>query len=175
MPPANDTPGVIAPPPLIATAAVVLGLLLDRLAPLYVIGTLLTGWPRIVIGALVAIAGGALALAGERRFKAVGTNVPPWKPALNLASDGIYAHLRNPMYAGLMLLVAGIGVGLGSDWMLVMLIPTALVLHHGVVLREERYLARRFGEPYRVYLAAVPRYGWPGLLPRAARRVRTGA
>jgi protein-S-isoprenylcysteine O-methyltransferase Ste14 len=41
-----------------------------------------------------------------------------------------------------------------------MLMPAAMVMHYGVVLREESYLERRFGETYRQYLAAVPRYGW---------------
>ena len=48
----------------------------------------------------------------------------------------------------------------GSDWMLLLLIPALLILHFGVVLREERYLEGKFGEPYRRYLRDVPRYGW---------------
>jgi protein-S-isoprenylcysteine O-methyltransferase Ste14 len=34
------------------------------------------------------------------------------------------------------------------------------LLHYGIVRREEAYLEAKFGEPYRRYKAAVPRYGW---------------
>jgi protein-S-isoprenylcysteine O-methyltransferase Ste14 len=156
---ANDTPGVIAPPPLIATLTVVFGLLLDRTAPAHGIAAKLSLNQRLVLGAAVAIAGGALAVAAERRFKAAGTNVQPWRPSLKLATDGVYARLRNPMYVGLMLLTGGIGIALASDWTLVLLLPTGLILHYGVVLREERYLEAKFGEPYRRYMAKVPRWG----------------
>ena len=51
-------------------------------------------------------AGAALAIAAERAF--LGTNAPPWKPALRLAT--VYTHLRNPMYAGGLTLLAGAGI-----------------------------------------------------------------
>jgi protein-S-isoprenylcysteine O-methyltransferase Ste14 len=43
-----------------------------------------------------------------------------------------------------------------------MLVPGAMLIHFGVVKREERYLEAKFGDAYRRYKAAVPRYGWPG-------------
>jgi protein-S-isoprenylcysteine O-methyltransferase Ste14 len=157
----DDHPGVIAPPPLIALATLVLGLLLDWLLPAYVLAVLLSFGARLVIGVGLVAAGAVLAVAAERQFRRTGTNVPPWKPALALATTGIYAHLRNPMYVGTGAMVAGLAIGLASDWTLVLLVPAALMLHRGVVLREEDYLERKFGEDYRQYKARVPRYGWP--------------
>jgi protein-S-isoprenylcysteine O-methyltransferase Ste14 len=88
--------------------------------------------------------------------------VNPFKPARALATEGVYAYVRNPMYVGLALIVAGLGIALASDWTLVMLVPAMLLIHFGVVTREERYLEAKFGDAYRRYQAQVPRYGWPG-------------
>jgi protein-S-isoprenylcysteine O-methyltransferase Ste14 len=158
---ARDTAGVIAPPPLIALAVLVLGFLLDWLLPAYVLTVLLSFEARIALGVVLVGAGAALAIAGKRSFDAIGTNLNPFKPAIRLATAGVYAHVRNPMYVGLALVVAGIGVALASDWTLVMLVPAAIVLHIGVVKREERYLSAKFGDAYRHYSGTVPRYGWP--------------
>ena len=155
----RDNPGVIAPPPLIAVAAVALGVALDWLLPTRVVFGLITIWLREVVGAAVAVAGIALAVAARRRFMQIGTNVQPWKPAIHLATAGVYTHLRNPMYAGLILMVLGVGFALASDWTLALLVPMALILHYGVVLREESYLEAKFGDDYRRYMANVPRWG----------------
>jgi protein-S-isoprenylcysteine O-methyltransferase Ste14 len=156
-----DTAGVIAPPPLIALATLVIGVVGDWLLPLNALASVLN-WPaRIGIGAVLLLAGGALVVVGERAFKQVGTNVKPWRPSLALATTGIYAHLRNPMYVGAILILTGLAAALASDWMAILLLPTALLLHFGVVRREERYLEAKFGEDYRRYMASVPRYGWP--------------
>ena len=158
---ARDSAGVIAPPPLIALAAVVLGLALDWLMPAYVVSVLLSLTERIIIGAMLIAAGGALAIPAMRGFRSAGTHVEPWKPSSALVTGGIFGWLRNPMYVGLALIVVGLGIALASDWMLVMLVPAVLLLHFGVVKREERYLEAKFGDAYRAYKERVPRYGIP--------------
>jgi len=158
---ARDTAGVIAPPPLIGLAAVVLGLALDRLLPAYVLTVLLSLSERILIGGFVMAAGFALALPAVFAFRRAGTHVEPWKPSSALVTDGVFRRLRNPMYVGATLLLAGFAILFASDWTLVMTVGFAAIVHFGVVKREERYLETKFGNAYRNYTAQVPRYGWP--------------
>jgi protein-S-isoprenylcysteine O-methyltransferase Ste14 len=154
-----DNAGVLAPPPLIALAALLLGLGLEWLFPLHLLAGAFGRLARICAGSMLVAAGVAIAVVAVRRFRRAGTHVEPWKPALVLATDGPYGWVRNPMYVGVMLTVAGFGVGLAADWVVALLVPMGLVLHVGVVKREERYLAAKFGAPYRAYQARVPRYG----------------
>jgi protein-S-isoprenylcysteine O-methyltransferase Ste14 len=157
----RDIPGVIAPPPLIALAAVLIGVALDWLLPAYVLTVLLSFEARIGLGVLLIAGGLALGFSGRGTFVRIGTNVNPYKPSSALVTTGVFAHVRNPMYVGLGLLTAGIGIALASDWTLVMLVAAALTIHFGVVKREERYLTAKFGDAYRQYMQTAPRYGWP--------------
>ena len=157
----RDNAGVIAPPPLIALAAVLLGLALDWLLPAYVLTVLLSYWERVFIAVILIGAGAALAIPALRGFRSAGTHVEPWKASTVLVTGGIFGRLRNPMYVGLTLLLAGLSIFLASDWMLVMTIVFMPVIHFGVVKREERYLEAKFGDAYRAYKASVPRYGIP--------------
>lgn len=158
----RDNAGVIAPPPLLAVTAIVLGLALDWLLPVHVLRVLMN-WPeRLVIAGVLFAVCGVLGLPALWSFYKAGTHVEPWKPASALVTGGIYNYVRNPMYVGLILFLVGLAILLASDWMLVMTVAFALVIHFGVVKREERYLAAKFGEPYRRYLETVPRYGLPG-------------
>jgi len=157
----RDTAGIIAPPPLIALAALLLGLALDWLMPAFLLTVLLTLDVRIVLGVLLAAVGGALAIAGRNTFVRNRTAVNPYRASSALVVSGIYDYVRNPMYVGLAFLLAGLGIGFASDWTLVMLVVAALVIHFGVVKREERYLEAKFGDAYRQYRARVPRYGIP--------------
>jgi protein-S-isoprenylcysteine O-methyltransferase Ste14 len=158
----RDNPGVIVPPPLLAAAAIVLGLLLDWLLPAYMLTLALSIISRVVIGALLIGAGLALIISANLEFRSAGTHAEPWKLSVALVTDGIFGWLRNPMYVGGTLFLAGLAFQLASDWMLVMIVVFVVVLHFGVVKREERYLEQKFGDAYRQYRDRVSRYGWPG-------------
>lgn len=74
-----------------------------------------------------------------------------------LVTTGIHGLSRNPIYVGMFLLYAGIGVAARSPWVLVLAVLLALTMRYGVVAREEAYLERRFGDAYREYKAGVRR------------------
>jgi len=135
----------------------------------------LTGQPQR-IGTAIAMTD-CVAVMARRSFVQAGTNVQPWKPSLTLVTGGVFAWMRNPMYLGLGLLTAGIAIMLASGWTLALIVPAALVLHHGVVLREERYLEAKFSDEYRRYRESVPRYGWqiPGTRRSLKNTVGDGA
>src|SRR5450759_4929471 len=99
---ARDNAGVIAPPPLLALAVVVIGLALDWLAPAYVLTLLLSLQDRIVIGVLLIAVGLGLAVSALGTFKSARTHAEPWKPSTALVTDGIFKWLRNPMYVCLL-------------------------------------------------------------------------
>jgi protein-S-isoprenylcysteine O-methyltransferase Ste14 len=77
---------------------------------------------------------------------------------VTLVTTAIYSFLRNPMYTAMIIFIAGLAIALASDWTLVLVVPATLLLHFGVVKREERYLEAKFGESYQSYMRTVPRY-----------------
>lgn len=156
---ARDIPGVIVFPPLVPLAVLVVGGLLDWLAPVGLLNQIPLS-VRVAVGVILFATGLGLAISGDRTFKRIGTNVNPMRPSLALAKQGIFGHLRNPMYTGMGFGLFGVAIGFGAEWIFVLTFIGLAVLHYGVVLREERYLERKFGEDYRRYKANVPRYGW---------------
>ncbi len=154
----KDAPGVIVFPPLIPLTVLVVGAVLDWLFPLSII-SVVPFWPRAVLGAALFALGIAMAVLAERTFERVGTNVNPFRPSLAIARDSIYGRLRNPMYVGMGLALIGVILAFGLEWTFVLFVASVFVLHYGVVLREERYLERKFGDDYRAYKQSVPRYG----------------
>lgn len=156
----SDVPAIVAPGPWIAFSALALGLLLEPLHKFGMLALLSSPLRRVAGVALIAY-GGWLIFRANVVFHRTGTAFQPWRPTSAIAAFGVYARTRNPMYQGFVVLVLGIAVLLRTDWPMLLLMPAAMLIHYGVVLREEDYLVRRFGENYRSYMAKVPRYGWP--------------
>jgi protein-S-isoprenylcysteine O-methyltransferase Ste14 len=155
----NDTgtAGVIARPPLLFLAALLLGLASDHLLPLRfaVPEAGLVHW--IIAGSLILI-GLALFAAGIRDFSRAATPVPTNEPTRALVTTGIHGWTRNPIYLGMFLVYGGIGAAARSPWVLILALPLAITIRYGVVAREEAYLERRFGDTYRDYKARVRRW-----------------
>ena len=158
----RDDPVGMAPP-LISLAALFIGLGLDQLLPIGFAEVFAPRTPRAAVAAFV----GAVAIwIGIREYMVIRrvnkpVNRGPGQPVATLVMTGIYASTRNPMYQCQGLLLLALAVRFASDWTLLLLIPWALVMHFGVVLREERYLEELLGDEYRHYKKHVPRYGWP--------------
>jgi protein-S-isoprenylcysteine O-methyltransferase Ste14 len=156
---ASDTAvaGVIARPPFLYLACLLLGLALDHALPLALTSPRAAPIRWTVGGAMILI-GVAIAAAGIRNFSRAATPVPSNQPVRVLVTTGIHGSSRNPIYVGMFLLYGGIGVAAGSPWVLILALPLAITLRYGVVAREEAYLERRFGDAYRDYKARVRRW-----------------
>jgi protein-S-isoprenylcysteine O-methyltransferase Ste14 len=142
---------------LLYLACLVLGFALDRLLPLPLAYPELTSMGWAAGGALIAI-GVAMMAAGIRNFSRADTPVPSNRPVRALVTTGIHGWSRNPIYVGMCLVYAGIGIAARSPWILVLALPLLIILRYGVVAREEAYLERRFGDSYRDYKAHVRRW-----------------
>lgn len=142
------------PPPLYYVAGFVIGVLLDRLVALPIGGRPAT----TVVGAVVAVAGFALAQAGVVGVLRHRTTIVPHHAVSALVTTGPYRWSRNPMYTGLAILYLGGAFLLGSWWP-ILLLPLVLIAVTLLVIRpEERYLSERFGPDYADYRNRVRRW-----------------
>lgn len=125
-------------------------------------------WPiPVPWGALISIAGGAIALCGLlialKAFFDLGSNLTPLphpKDQGELVQMGLYAWVRHPLYCGLLLLLAGLAIALQSMTHLALMLLLFLLLN-AKASREEAWLSQRFPE-YPAYQKRVSKL-IPGL------------
>lgn len=149
-----DNPGVVARPPLLYGAVFVIVLVFRWFWPIPIFGQTSALGPGLAFVAL----GIGIAIWGRRTMQAAGTNINPSLPATAIVKSGPFRYSRNPLYLALTLLYLGLTLAFNTWWGIVMLVPLLIVMHRGVVLREERYLDQKFGETYRQYRSNVRRY-----------------
>jgi protein-S-isoprenylcysteine O-methyltransferase Ste14 len=125
--------------------------------PAWLIAKLFDSLPLKILGAALIIAAPVLFVAAVR---AMDTS---WRIGIDreqpapLVTAGLFAWTRNPIYTAFYFIIVGALLIHGRVIFLVMAV--ALIgLVHGVVRREERFMAMQFGDEYRNYCARVGRY-----------------
>lgn len=121
-------------------------------------------WHAVIGIVLVAIGIVPVVWAFFTFLAAHGTPVP-FNPPPTLVTTGPFAYTRNPMFAGVIVQLVGIGLWLRS-WSTVLLFVPLLAVFFCWALRniEEPELERRLGDKYRTYKARVPMF-----IPRLRR------
>jgi protein-S-isoprenylcysteine O-methyltransferase Ste14 len=116
------------------------------------------GWTQIA-GLVIGTAGAVIALSCVWAFAFIGKGTPaPFDPPRRLVVRGPYRFLRNPMYVGAALAVAGAALFYQSIQLLAFVAGFLLVTHLFVVLYEEPTLRRLFGLDYQDYCRRVHRW-----------------
>jgi len=150
----EDRPGIVIPQPLLFLIPLLAAFLADKFAPTgFIYGPL-----RWIVGSLLVLAGLALSIVGFVTQRRAGTDPIPFHPTTRIVSHGLYRFSRNPMYLGFGLWTLGIAFLLNSVWML-LAVPIGLLLtDRFVIVKEEKYLERKFGDEYLSYKSRVRRW-----------------
>jgi protein-S-isoprenylcysteine O-methyltransferase Ste14 len=117
------------------------------------------------IGAALVAGGTVMVVECFARFALKGIGTPaPVAPTRHLVVSGLYRHLRNPMYVGVVLAILGQALWLGSVTLLIYAAAVWVAFFLFVLAYEEPALRRQFGAEYDAYCAQVPRW-LPRLTP----------
>lgn len=141
----------------------------NRVFPLLMLAGVLTirpGWPAGGYGMdlLMDVAGLALCLAGEGLrvltigydyIKRGGKQQQVW--AGRLVQGGVFAHCRNPLYAGNILIFIGVVLVFSAPLGLAVGVPLVLFIYACIIAAEEEFLRRKFGQAFEDYAARVNR------------------
>lgn len=145
---------MIAHPPVIYAASIAVGLGLHYLWPTSVV----PGAWGAVIGPVLVLFAVVVFVSAVRQMLAAGTQVPTNRPSACVVTAGPYRFTRNPIYLSFTVAHLGIAAWVNSLWLVAVLPVTLVVMSRGVIAREERYLAKKFGQAYLGYKSAVRRW-----------------
>lgn len=96
-------------------------------------------------------------LVGNYRTRHGGGGPGLSNPPDRIVAQGIYRWMRNPMYLGHLVFLAGLALLLGS-WIALAVFAFHMAWFDARAQEDERHLAERFGEPYRDYARRVKRW-----------------
>ncbi|MDT3695000.1 MAG: isoprenylcysteine carboxylmethyltransferase family protein [Ignavibacterium sp.] len=115
-----------------------------------------------IVGFVIALSGEAIRLWGvswagsETRTTGAGVG------GTFLVISGPFAHVRNPLYVGNILIYLGIGIMSMALFPYLQIIAAVFFYfqYYLIVKEEENFLITKFKDDYQDYLKNVPRFGW---------------
>ena len=144
---------VLLPPVYLFLGLVVMGLF-DYFMPVYEF----IPAPWRYGGLLILGTGLGLIIACSVLFKRAGTPIIPFEKSTALLTHGIYRYSRNPIYLGMLIILAGAAVFLGSLTPFLVLPVFFFIIREGYIRHEESFLEQIFGDQYRSYRRRVRRW-----------------
>ncbi|MDB4901745.1 MAG: isoprenylcysteine carboxylmethyltransferase family protein [Mucilaginibacter sp.] len=151
-----DSPGVKIPPPLFYVVTFLLSVFIQK--HFFINYFIFQSLPFKIAAVVLILISLTFIIPALLQFIKTKNTVITVKPANSLQVSGVYSVSRNPMYLGLLLLYAGL-VFLAGNWWTIIFMPvliTAITLL--IILPEEHYLQREFGETYSLYKEKVRRW-----------------
>jgi protein-S-isoprenylcysteine O-methyltransferase Ste14 len=150
----RDHAGMIAPPPLIYAGILISGLAIHFFLPI----SFLPNPLNLILGVPLVVLGLGIGFTAMRAMQRADTPPEPWEPTRAIVADGAFRFTRNPFYLSFALMYLGIALAVNALAAL-LLFPAALfMVHFGIILREEKYLERKFGDEYSQYKHRVRRW-----------------
>ena len=150
----DDSARVTFPPPLIYLGFLLVGLAADMVLPRSVNGAFQV---RTAGAILLAGAGLSMIVIANGLFRKSGTEARPWKTVTALVDTGIYRFTRNPMYVAYFVYFLGCVI-LTHSLILFLILMVFQISAHWIILSEERWCIRQFGDEYIKYMNKVRRY-----------------
>lgn len=114
--------------------------------------------PWKAVGAFLMASGIAINLMGNNTFKHHQTTIKPFQTSSALVTTGIFRYSRNPMYLGMVALLVGLGLLLGSGPPFVVVPIFVLLITQRFIHVEEQMLADTFDATYHAYCKRVRRW-----------------
>ncbi len=141
-------------PPHYFLGAMLLAVILHFLLPVSQI--LIFPWRLLGLAPLVI--GIVLNLLADQAFKKHNTTVKPFEESSALVTDGVFKITRNPMYLGIVLILFGVAMLLGSAAPFAVVLLLAVLLDRVFIAPEEQKLEDTFGERFQHYRRRVRRW-----------------
>ena len=118
----------------------------------------IVAYPLNLIGGLPLLAGAILNILADNALKAANTTVKPFQASNALLTSGVYRLCRHPMYLGMVLILLGLALFMGSLSPFLAIVLFAVAMEWVFVQAEERMLAQQFGNRWLDYKQRVRRW-----------------